>query len=67
MAVLGSVGGFGVAADLEWSLTGGVTYHAGETWGVSLGYRYLSVDYSDDGFVYDVAQHGPLLGLVFDF
>jgi hypothetical protein len=67
VAVSGSVGGFGVAADLEWSMTGGVTHHAGKTWGVVLGYRYLAIDYSDDGFVYDVAQHGPLLGVVFDF
>ena len=40
-----------MAADLEWSMTGGVTYHAGENWGVVLGYRYLAVDYSDVGFV----------------
>jgi hypothetical protein len=32
-----------------------------------LGYRYLAVDYSDDRFVYDMVQHGPLLGVVFDY
>ena len=33
----------------------------------SLGYRALGVDYENDGFVYDVVQHGPVLGMVFRF
>ncbi|WP_169309229.1 hypothetical protein [Desulforhopalus sp. IMCC35007] len=28
-----------------------------------VGYRYLAVDYDNDGFIYDVSQNGPVLGL----
>jgi hypothetical protein len=56
-----------VGLSLEWGVTTGVTYHAGENWGVIVGYRYLAVDYDHGDFVYDVAQHGPFLGAVFDF
>jgi hypothetical protein len=31
------------------------------------GYRALGVDYSHDGFVYDVVQKGPILGLMVQF
>ncbi len=31
------------------------------------GYRYLLEDFDDDGFVYDVALHGPLVGFSFRF
>jgi hypothetical protein len=67
IAASGTIGGFGVGADLEWGFTTGITYHAGENWGVIAGYRYLAVDYDHGDFVYDVAQHGPFLGAVFDF
>ncbi len=62
-----SVGGFGVAADFEWGFTTALTYQAGENWAVAVGYRHLSVDYDKNGFVYDVDQTGPLVGLVFEF
>jgi hypothetical protein len=29
------------------------------------GYRGLGVDYENNGFVFDVVQHGPILGAVF--
>ena len=32
-----------------------------------VGYRYLKVDYDNDGFVYDVALSGPILGMTFRF
>jgi hypothetical protein len=31
------------------------------------GYRYLLEDFDDDGFIYDVALHGPLIGFSFRF
>jgi hypothetical protein len=31
------------------------------------GYRALGVYYEDDGFIYDVVQHGPILGAVISF
>lgn len=67
IAASGSIGGFGVGSDLEWGFTTGITYHAGESWGIVAGYRYLAVDYEKGDFVFDVAQHGPLLGVVLEF
>jgi hypothetical protein len=61
------VGGFGVGADLEWSVMAGATYSVTETFGVSVGWRYLAVDYDKDGIVYDVSQSGPVLGATFRF
>lgn len=31
------------------------------------GYRALGVDYSDDGFVLDIVQQGPIFGVVLRF
>ena len=33
----------------------------------AIGYRYLSVDYEDNGFVWDVAMSGPIIGLSIRF
>lgn len=61
------VGGFGVGADNEWSVMAGATYNFNERFGVSMAYRVLAVDYSDDDIVYDVTQSGPVLGATFKF
>lgn len=61
------VGGFGVGADSEWSVLGGATYALTDTIGIAGAWRVLSVDYSQDGIVYDVRQSGPILGLTFRF
>ena len=63
----GDIGGFGAGADLEWSLQGGATWMANETFGVTGAWRVLSVDYDQGGIVYDVTQSGPLLGVTFKF
>jgi len=62
-----SVGGFGAAADFEWGFTTTVAYEAGESWGLVAGFRFLSVDYDRNGFLYDVDQYGPVLGAHFRF
>ena len=67
LAVSGSVGGFGAAAEIEYGGTIAALWQAGEWWGLTAGYRYLAVDYDNDGFVFDVAQHGPFIGVYFDF
>ncbi|WP_157973530.1 hypothetical protein [Tropicimonas sp. IMCC34043] len=61
------VGGFGVGADLEWSLMAGATYSYNERFGLTVGWRYLAVDYEEDGLVFDVSQTGPLIGATFRF
>jgi hypothetical protein len=63
----GMIGGFGAGSDLTWDALGAVGYQWNERLSLVAGYRALGVDYEDDGFVYDVVQHGPILGAVFRF
>lgn len=51
------------AAKLDWSVVGSVGYFFNHTVGMTVAYRVLGVDYSNDGFVYDIRQQGLLLGL----
>jgi len=60
-------GGFGVGSDLTWQVYGGVGYQFSSSWSAFAGYRYLSVDYEMNGFVYDIAQHGPMIGMAYRF
>lgn len=65
----GDVGGFGLESDLTWSATAvvGLDFDLfGLPATVLAGYRAIGWDYTEDGgneFIYDVIQHGPLLGL----
>jgi hypothetical protein len=61
----GLVGGGG--ADIDWDVAGGIGYQFNDTVSAVAGYRALGVDYSDDGFVFDVVQQGPILGVVLRF
>ena len=61
------VGGFGVGADLEWTLMAGAEYAFTDTISMSFGWRHQVVDYEDDGIVFDATQSGPLLGATFRF
>ncbi len=61
----GLVGGGG--ANVDWDVMGGVGYKFNNTFSAVAGYRALGVDYSDGGFVFDVVQQGPILGLVMRF
>ncbi|MCX7350378.1 MAG: hypothetical protein NTZ54_12935, partial [Alphaproteobacteria bacterium] len=61
------IGGFGVGSDLMWDLMGGAGYEFTDNVSVFAGYRAMSVDYSNDSFVYDVVQNGPVVAAVFKF
>lgn len=65
------VGGFGVGSDLLWSLNASFSYAFSDRMRLMLGYRYIDFDYEDgagrDRFRFDVAEHGPALGVRFDF
>jgi len=50
-------------SSLDWSVLGAVGYDFADWIGATAGYRVLGVDYSKEGFVYDVKQSGLLLGL----
>jgi hypothetical protein len=60
-------GGFGVSSDFAWDLLGGIGYSFNNTFSTAIGYRALGVDYSDDGFVFDIVQHGPIAGVIIKF
>lgn len=63
--------GWGLAgagqADLDWDVAVIIGYEFSDRFAAVAGYRALGVDYSDDGFVFDVVQQGPLIGAVFRF
>ncbi len=67
VASWGMIGGFGVGSDLMWDVMAGAGYSFTEHFDVFAGYRAVSVDYSDDSFVYDIVQQGPVVAGVFRF
>ncbi|MGC7933069.1 hypothetical protein ACPVAU_06575 [Pandoraea pneumonica] len=54
-------------ADLDWDVTAAVGYQFKESWSVMFGYRALGVKYNKSGFVYNVVQQGPIIGLRYRF
>ena len=60
--------GFG-GSDLAWNLAGLFKFQPWKHVSLLFGYRYMDVDYEDgsgaDLFKYDMAMHGPLLGVNF--
>lgn len=67
LAGWGMIGGFGVSSEFFWDAMGGLGYQVSDSFSLFAGYRGLSVDYKNDGFVFDVDMNGPLLGAVFNF
>ncbi len=62
-----SVGGISVSSGLTWQAYGDLGYQVNDWFSAQAGYRYLLEDFDDDGFVYDVALHGPLIEFLFRF
>lgn len=54
-------------ADIDWDVLGGLGYKFNDTFSAIAGYRAQGVNYSNDGFQYDMIQHGPILGLNIKF
>lgn len=55
-------------ADVDWDVAAALGYRFNDRFSMVAGYRALGVDYSnDDGFLFDVVQQGPILGLVVHF
>src|SRR5512136_2648614 len=52
-------------SNLSWQAIAGVTYDFSKTVSGKLGYRYLSIDYDTEGFLYDMDQGGFYLGVGF--
>ncbi|MEA2068611.1 MAG: hypothetical protein U9P12_05370 [Verrucomicrobiota bacterium] len=61
-------GFFGIGdSDEDWSLVAMLNYDVKEWFALLAGYRHMSVDYDNGGFVYDVEMSGPVLGAAFKF
>ncbi len=61
------IGGFGLGSELTWQAFGGLGINLCSRLAIIIGYRYLDIDYRRNGFIYDVALGGPLLGFGFRF
>ncbi|SEC26593.1 hypothetical protein SAMN05519104_1056 [Rhizobiales bacterium GAS188] len=61
-SAIGFGGGAG-ARDFFWDLFGGVGYAFNDRYAAFAGYRVLKVDYAKGNFLYNVVQHGPVMGL----
>ena len=61
------IGGFGAGSKLSWDVFGGLGYAFTEKASAVLGYRALGIDYSRNGYLYDVVQQGPLAAFVYRF
>jgi hypothetical protein len=55
-------GGFGLASDSLWDLNLNLGYQWTESFATTLGYRYLDIDYEDDGFLVDMTIDGAVIG-----
>ena len=54
-------------ADVDWDVAAGLGYRFNDRFSAVAGYRALGVDYSNNGFVFNVVQQGPIMGLVMRF
>jgi len=67
----GDLGGFGVGSDFTWQGQADVGYSFSKLFKLSLGYRFIGIDYEKgDGserFKYDVDTYGPVLRFGFHF
>jgi hypothetical protein len=61
------IGGFSAAARLDWQAFGGLGMKFNERIGGTVGYRYLAVDYKNEGFVFDTALKGVIVGIAVHF
>ncbi|AJI96190.1 hypothetical protein BD65_350 [Yersinia ruckeri] len=57
------IGGASSGSNLTWQLLGGVNYAFRSDVMGKLGYRYVSINYQNDGFIYDVATSGFYAGV----
>jgi hypothetical protein len=58
-AVRGEIGGFDVGADLMWEVEGVIGINLTRSIFTEVGYRALSIDYENNGLLFDAIMHGP--------
>lgn len=54
-------------ADIDWDVALALGYKFNDKVSAVAGYRALGVNYSNDGFVFDAVQQGPIIGVAFHF
>lgn len=54
-------------ARLDWDATAAFGYQFKNNFSAVLGYRALGVNYNRNGFIYNVVQQGPIMGLAYRF
>jgi len=62
-----SMGGFGMGSDFMWDAMLNLGYQWTPMFSITVGYRYLDVDYDENDFLYDVSQQGLVFGLSWRF
>lgn len=69
LTAYGDVGGFGIAAHVDWQITGTLDYTLKPWLDLHLGYRSLNVNYQASGspLGFNVHMKGPLLGATLRF
>jgi len=75
LAISGDVGGFDVGSKFSWQVLAALDYEfcrsKNVTWSGMLGYKALSVDYSQGSglnlYRFDMTMHGPIVGLTARF
>lgn len=55
------------SANVDWDVAAALGYRFNERFSAVAGYRALGVNYRNDGFIFDVVQQGPIMGLVVRF
>ncbi len=62
----GDIGGFGIdsgtTSELVWNVITGADFRLSDCCSMALGYRWLSYDYEDGDFRFDMMLHGPFFG-----
>lgn len=65
--VIGDVGGFGLSSKLTAQGFAAVGYNWTPEISTALGYRAIYTDHTDNGFVYNVTQHGAFASVAYHF
>lgn len=61
------LGGFGVGSDFTFQVIAGIKWQFSKVVSAKLAYRYLYQDFEKENFVWDIAAHGPMIGIGFHF
>ncbi|NJL98102.1 MAG: hypothetical protein HC818_06860 [Synechococcaceae cyanobacterium RM1_1_27] len=63
----GDIGGFGVGSEESFQAVGTLNYQVSDQFYLSVGYRYLTLDYQSDGRELDLQISGPIVGATWQF